>query len=234
MTLGEVNFFSLFQKSSLTHILKRSFLLFRIQFRVEGSYAEKRGLVFEETKDLFFSPKFLSILISTNKVIFNAEHLIRMRVVMLTTAMTPYEGIADLFLLDPDGYVIRKWNSQELNVGVLTQEFQLPLFPKVGFWTIRVRAETQIEERRIKVEKHYLPRSYELVVSMADYALDTDEVIEASVDGAFITERIAKGDVRVVWYAKKIDYQTPMYNDSVLYREVWNGCAILKSLDLEC
>lgn len=98
---------------------------------MEGSYANKHGLVFEHTKDLEFSPKFLSIMISTNKAVFNAEHTIRMRIIMLTTSMTPYEGIADLFLLDPDGFVIRKWNSQELNVGVLNQEFLLPLYPKV-------------------------------------------------------------------------------------------------------
>ena len=46
--------------------------------------------------------------------------------------------------------------------------------------------------------------------------------LEASVEGAFITERIAKGDMRVRWLAKKIDYQTPMFNDSVIYREVGN------------
>ena len=39
---------------------------------------------------------------------------------MLTTALQPYNGIADLFILDPDGYTIRKWNSEELNVGVLS------------------------------------------------------------------------------------------------------------------
>ena len=44
--------------------------------------------------------------------------------------------------------------------------------------------------------------------------------LEASVEGAFITERIAKGDMQVRWLAKKIDYQTPMFNDSVIYREV--------------
>ena len=54
-----------------------------------------------------------------------------MRIVMLTTALQPYNGIADLFMIDPDGYVIRKWNSKELNVGVLTENFQLPLYPKV-------------------------------------------------------------------------------------------------------
>ena len=38
------------------------------------------------------------------------------------------------------------------------------------------------------------------------------------IEGAFITERIAKGNVDVHWYAKKIDHYTPMFNDTVLYR----------------
>ena len=48
----------------------------------------------------------------------------------------------------------------------------------------------------------------------------TKDTLEASVEGAFITERIAKGTMHVRWLAKKIDYQTPMFNDSVVYREV--------------
>ena len=49
----------------------------------------------------------------------------------MTTSLKPYDGIADLYLIDPDGYTIRKWNSMEMNVGVLLQEFDLPDWPKV-------------------------------------------------------------------------------------------------------
>ena len=111
---------------------------------------------------------------------------------MLTTALRPYEGIADLYMIDPDGFIIRKWNSkaiafltyslcilvsgltrsvsskinsnpnititidlpsplQELNVGVLTEEFVLPLYPKVGFWTIRVVADGQASLQRNRI-----------------------------------------------------------------------------------
>jgi len=49
----------------------------------------------------------------------------------LTTSLKPYDGIADLYLIDPDGYTIRKWNSMEMNVGVLLQDFDLPDWPKV-------------------------------------------------------------------------------------------------------
>ncbi len=82
----------------------------------------------------------------------------KIRAVMLTTALQPYTGIADLFVVDPDGYVIRKWNSKELNNGVLTGSFQLPEFPKVGFWRVRVEAQGQLNEIPVKVEKYYEPK----------------------------------------------------------------------------
>jgi CD109 antigen len=162
----------------------------------------------------------LSITISTSRAVYNAEQPVRIRVLFLTTALKPYEGIVDLFIIDPDGYVIRKWNSKELNVGVLTEVFVLPEFPKVGFWTVRVNAKGQIEELGIKVEKHYLPQAYELVAAMPNFVLDTEEFIEAEIAGAFITERIAKGNIFVRWLAKKIDYHTPMFNDTVVFRQV--------------
>ena len=49
---------------------------------------------------------------------------------------------------------------------------------------------------------------------------DTDESIEASVDGTFMIERMAVGNIILRWFAKKIDRHTPMYNDTVYYREV--------------
>lgn len=68
------------------------------------------------------------------------------------------------------------------------------------------------------MEKHFLP-AFELVVTMPAFLPETAAALEASVDGAFITERIAKGNVSVAWLAKKTDYQTPMFNESVVYRK---------------
>ena len=54
----------------------------------------------------------------------------------------------------------------------------------------------QSEEVRIKIEKHLLGRT-ESVVVMPNYALDTDEAIEASVEGTFVVERLVVGDINV-------------------------------------
>ena len=69
--------------------------------------------------------------LSTNRAIYAGTQTVRVRALLLTTSLKPYEGIADLYLIDPDGYVIRKWNSMEMNVGVLLQDFDLPDYPKV-------------------------------------------------------------------------------------------------------
>ena len=52
------------------------------------------------------------------------------------------------------------------------------------------------------------------------YNLGDDSFIECSVEASFVLERLAMGNVTVRWFAKKIDYHTPMYNDTVSYREV--------------
>jgi hypothetical protein len=82
-----------------------------------------------------------------------------------------------------------------------------------------VTAEGQTEELLFKVEKHYFPQ-YELVVSMPMFILYTEESIEASVDGTYLTERMAPGNIILRWFDKKIDHHTPMYNDTVYYRDV--------------
>ena len=99
-------------------------------------------MIFNNETELQFSGKFLSITISTNKVVFTAIHTIKVqtrdckafrccnnnlqiRVIMLRTDLLPYDDVADLFIIDPDGFIVRKWNSKQLNNGLMTAEFQV-------------------------------------------------------------------------------------------------------------
>ena len=49
----------------------------------------------------------------------------QIRVILLRTDLLPYDDVADLFIIDPDGFIIRKWNSKQLNNGLMTAEFQV-------------------------------------------------------------------------------------------------------------
>ena len=44
---------------------------------------------------------------------------------MLKTDLLPYDDVADLFIIDPDGFIIRKRNSKQLNNGLMTAEFRV-------------------------------------------------------------------------------------------------------------
>ena len=99
--------------------------------------------IFNNETSLHFSEKFLSITISTNQVVYTAVHtmrvrcrnhrckevwkffLLQIRVIMLKTDLLPYDDVADLFIIDPDGFIIRKWNSKQLNNGLMTAEFKV-------------------------------------------------------------------------------------------------------------
>lgn len=191
------------------------------RLRVEGAGLGGGAIIFENETLLEFSRQFLSVSISTNRAIYTGGQTIMIRAIMLTTALQPYNGIADLFIVDPDGYIIRKWNSKELNNGVLSGAFVLPEYPKVGFWKVRVEAQGQVNEIAIKVEKYYEPK-FEVYVRMPTFVLDTDKFIEAEVSAVYPWEKTAKGDIQLRWFAKKVDYTTPLYNDSVLYRDEYS------------
>ena len=53
----------------------------------------------------------------------------------------PWGGIGNVYLIDPNGFVARKWESLTTRMGVLDVAFELPRWPMIGFWTIRVTAQ---------------------------------------------------------------------------------------------
>ena len=75
-----------------------------------------------------------------------------------------------------------------------------------------------MEEKKVKVEKYYMPM-FEVFVRMPTFVFDTENVISAQVSAAYLYEKTAKGSIHLRWYAKKIDGTTPLYNDTVLYRK---------------
>ena len=69
----------------------------------------------------------------------------------------------------------------------------------------------------LKVEKYYRPK-FEVFVRMPTFIFDTESIVKAEVSSAYLFEKEAKGSITLRWYAKKVDGSTPLYNDTVLYR----------------
>ena len=94
-------------------------------------------------------------------------------------------------------------------------EFQVHIGAKFGTSTARANEHFPISILSIFIGFKNYDKSDKIA-----YKSDIDQYVEASVEGTFVLERLAKGNVTVRWFVKKIDYQTPMYNDTVSYREV--------------
>ena len=69
------------------------------KLRVEGAGRGGGAIIFENETMLEFSRQFLSVSISTNRAIYSGTQKIEIRAIMLTTALQPYTGIADLFII---------------------------------------------------------------------------------------------------------------------------------------
>ena len=69
------------------------------KLRVEGAGQGGGAIIFENETMLEFSRQFLSVSISTNRAIYSGTQKIEIRAIMLTTALQPYTGIADLFII---------------------------------------------------------------------------------------------------------------------------------------
>ncbi|XP_050713228.1 CD109 antigen-like isoform X2 [Eriocheir sinensis] len=151
------------------------------------------GTIFSNETQLYFSKQFLSVLIQTSRPVYNGGGTVKFRVILLTMDLKPYDNPVDVFIVDPDGYVLRRWLSRPTNVGVISLSFGIPFLTKVGWWRIKVNANGQEEEKKIKVEKWFTPR-FEVKVFMSKYFLDSDEAITGTVGGEFNNDKGAFGN----------------------------------------
>ncbi|XP_069938701.1 CD109 antigen [Cherax quadricarinatus] len=172
------------------------------RLRVEGNVpGTVGGTVFLNDTRLFFSTRFLTILIQTNRPVYTGDQIVRFRIILLTTELKAYDDPVDVYILDPDGYVMRRWPSRPTNVGVVSMSFTLPFLPKVGWWGIKALVNGQEEIKRIKVEKWYTPR-FEVKLFMPKYFLETDEAVTGEVGGEFGNDKGAFGNATLRLYVR--------------------------------
>ena len=77
--------------------------------------------------------------------------------------------------------------------------YNLPNYPKIGYWNIVANYYGSQKRTYFKVEKHYLAL-FEVVVSMPEIVTLNTFPLEAMIDGAFVTERLAQGNITAHWY----------------------------------
>ncbi|KAF2360648.1 Alpha-macroglobulin receptor-binding [Trinorchestia longiramus] len=152
------------------------------QLRVDGRARLDGNLVFSQVANLTYSPNFLTILIQPSRPVYNAGQTVRFRAILLTRDLKPYDEPVDVFVLDPNGRIMRRWPSIQTGHGVVTLFFDLPLYPLLGKWRIRVRALAQMEDKIFIVEQYFKHR-FEVFVRLPQTVKLTDQYLEGVVVG---------------------------------------------------
>ncbi|XP_064467422.1 CD109 antigen-like [Ornithodoros turicata] len=174
------------------------------KLRFDGNANDVLGsTVFTDERPVFFQPQFLTILIQTNQLVFNFEQSIKFRVILLTTELKPYTDPVDIYLTDSRGIVMKRWVSQYPYLGFLRLSFDLPYHFAVGWWTIKVVALSQVEEKKILLERWYTER-YDVYVSVPPFIVDTDEYLEGDVSANYTTVAPVFGNATIKVFVRPI------------------------------
>ncbi|PSN51286.1 hypothetical protein C0J52_05303, partial [Blattella germanica] len=175
------------------------------KLRIEGNYPHtSRGTAFLNETEIAFTPQFLSIVIQTSRPVYKSGQVVRFRVVLLNNELKPYEDAVTVYVLNSEGFVMRRWISTQINNGVISQKFTLPQLIEVGYWKIRVQALDQIQDQRIRVEKYFSPL-FEVHVSLPAYTLDTEQYVAANISARSSLERLARGNATITLYGRYLN-----------------------------
>lgn len=118
----------------------------------------------------------------------------RFRSIPITTELRPFDDAVDVYILDPNRHIMRRWLSRQSNLGTVSLSYQLSDQPVFGEWTIQIAAQGQIEEGTFLVEEYYQTR-FEVNVTMPAFFFSSDEYIHGTVMANYTSGAPVRGNL---------------------------------------
>ncbi|XP_059162064.1 alpha-2-macroglobulin-like [Physella acuta] len=145
----------------------------KYRLRVEGQLDERvSGNVFFNETDIEFTPKHASVFIQMSKPIYKQEQMVHFRVIPVRPDLMPKYGNLIIYVEDPTGVAVKRWQSLQTNAGgIVSESFQLSDQPNYGTWNIRVDGFGFTYRRPFIVEEFWEPR-FDVNVSVPAYVMD--------------------------------------------------------------
>ncbi|XP_037927862.1 CD109 antigen [Teleopsis dalmanni] len=176
------------------------------KLRVEGFYQNVLGgLAFLNETSLDFSQRSMTIFIQTDKPLYMQGETVRFRTIPITTELKGFDNAVDVYMLDPNRHIVRRWISRQSNLGSVSLEYKLSDQPTFGEWTIRVIAQGQQEESHFDVEEFYQTR-FEVNVTMPAYFFTTDRYIHGRIMANFTSGHPVRGNLTLKATIRPIGY----------------------------
>lgn len=190
------------------------------KLRVEGKYEKAfGGIAFINETKLTFSQRSMTIFVQTDKPVYKQGDLVQFRAIPITTELKGFDNAVDVYMLDPNRHVMRRWLSRQSNLGTVSLEYKLSDQPIYGEWIIRVVAQGQTEEHKFNVEEYYQTR-FEVNVTMPAFFFNSDQYLYGKVMANFTNGSPVHGNLTLRAIIRPIGFFTPK-NINQQFR-VWN------------
>ncbi|XP_016968593.1 CD109 antigen [Drosophila biarmipes] len=198
------------------------------KLRVEGFYQNVfGGLAFLNETRLDFSQRSMTIFVQTDKPLYMQGETVRFRTIPITTELKGFDNPVDVYMLDPNRHILKRWLSRQSNLGSVSLEYKLSDQPTFGEWTIRVIAQGQQEESHFTVEEYYQTR-FEVNVTMPAYFFTTDPFIYGRVMANFTSGLPVRGNLTIKATIRPIGY----FSNQVLNEKYRLGRSPLEQTNL--
>lgn len=165
------------------------------KLRLEGLYNGRTGgQAFLNETYLTFTQRSMTIFIQLDKPVYMQGQTIRFRAVPINTELKAFNDPVDVYMLDPNRRIMRRWLSRQSNLGTVSLSYQLSDQPVFGDWIIQVIAQGQVEEKKFVVEEYYQTR-FEVNVTMPAFFFDNDPYIHGIVQANYTSGAPVRGNL---------------------------------------
>ncbi|CAB3251025.1 unnamed protein product [Arctia plantaginis] len=182
------------------------------KLRVEGLYLDTPfgGRAFVNETQLTFSKRFMTIFIQMDKPVYMQGQTVRFRVIPINIELKAFGRAIDVYVLDPNRRIMKRWLSRQSNFGTVSLQYQMSDQPLFGEWYIRVEALGQIEETQFLVEEYYQTR-YEVNVTMPAFFFNTDQFIYGRIMANYTSGAPVRGNLTLKATVRPIPQYRPRY-----------------------
>ncbi|XP_053614245.1 CD109 antigen [Plodia interpunctella] len=182
------------------------------KLRVEGLYMDTPfgGRAFHNETQLVFSRRFMTIFIQMDKPVYMQGQTVRFRAIPINTELKAFGRAIDVFILDPNRRIMKRWLSRQSNFGTVSLQYQISDQPLFGEWHIRVEALGQVEETTFLVEEYYQTR-FEVNVTMPAFFFNTEPYIHGRVMANYTSGAPVRGNLTLRATVRPIPHYRPEY-----------------------
>ncbi|XP_064122031.1 thioester-containing protein 1 allele S1-like [Macrobrachium nipponense] len=173
-----------------------------LTLRVEGR--EGSSTVFKNTSFVSVSPRFITVLVEMSRPMYDGGQTVEFRVILLKLDRTPYHGPVDVYVMDPHGYVIRRWVSVYPTIGVIELSMGSVVIPKRGWYRVRVVTAGQVDEHPFFLTKYFVTK-FETHIDLPYFVLSSEESVRGSFNALFLTYKPVPGNATITYNLKEKD-----------------------------